>query len=116
MAEKAKAKGKGKEKPSEKLAEKPVGKPAATAPEKPSAPVVTVKPEEKPVAEKPAKEKKPPKVHKKEKGAYTRYKVDDKGLTRLRPYCERCGQGYFMADHGNRYSCGHCGFTRYKQA
>ncbi|MCK4222727.1 30S ribosomal protein S27ae, partial [Candidatus Bathyarchaeota archaeon] len=23
--------------------------------------------------------------------------------------------GYFMADHGNRYTCGHCGFTRYKQ-
>jgi len=74
------------------------------------------KPEEKPV-EKPPKEKKPPKVRKKEKGAYTRYKVDEKGLTltRLRPYCERCGQGYFMADHGDRYSCGHCGFTRYKQ-
>jgi small subunit ribosomal protein S27Ae len=114
MAEKAKAKGKGKEKPAEKTAEKPVGKPAAA--EKPSVPAAVEKPEEKTVAEKPAKEKKPPKVHKKEKGAYTRYKVDDKGLTRLRPFCERCGQGYFMADHGNRYSCGHCGFTRYKQA
>jgi small subunit ribosomal protein S27Ae len=112
MAEKAK--GKGKEKPSEKTTEKPAGKPATA--EKPSAPAVAAKPEEKPVAEKPVKEKKPPKVHKKEKGAYTRYKVDDKGLTRLRPYCERCGQGYFMADHGDRYSCGHCGFTRYKQA
>jgi small subunit ribosomal protein S27Ae len=112
MAEKAK--GKGKEKPSEKPAEKPAGKPAAL--EKPTTPAAVAKPEEKPVAEKPVKEKKPPKVRKKEKGAYTRYKVDDKGLTRLRPYCERCGQGYFMADHGNRYSCGHCGFTRYKQA
>jgi small subunit ribosomal protein S27Ae len=109
MTEKAKGKGK----PAEKTAEKPAGKPAAT--EKPTAPAAAAKPEEKPVAEKPAKEKKQPKVHKKEKGAYTRYKVDDKGLTRLRPYCERCGQGYFMADHGNRYSCGHCGFTRYKQ-
>jgi small subunit ribosomal protein S27Ae len=110
MAEKAKGKGK----PAEKTAEKSAGKPAA--PEKPVAPAAVAKPEEKPVAEKPAKGKKRPKVHKKEKGAYTRYKVDDKGLTRLRPYCERCGQGYFMADHGNRYSCGHCGFTRYKQA
>jgi small subunit ribosomal protein S27Ae len=109
MTEKAKGKGK----PAEKTAEKPADKPAAT--EKPTAPAAAAKPEEKPVAEKPAKEKKQPKVHKKEKGAYTRYKVDDKGLTRLRPYCERCGQGYFMADHGNRYSCGHCGFTRYKQ-
>jgi small subunit ribosomal protein S27Ae len=109
MAEKSKEKGK----PAEKPAEKPSGKPATV--EKPTAPAVAVeKPEEKPV-EKPKKGKKPPKVKKKEKGAYTRYKVDDKGLTRLRPYCERCGQGFFMADHGNRYSCGHCGFTRYKQ-
>ena len=109
MAEKSKEKGKAAEKP----AEKPSGKPAVV--EKPAVAAVAVeKPEEKP-AEKP-KRKKPPKVRKKEKGAYTRYKVDDKGLTRLRPYCERCGQGYFMADHGDRYSCGHCGFTRYKRA
>jgi small subunit ribosomal protein S27Ae len=97
MAEKSKGKGK----PAEKPAEKPSGKPAEKVAEKP--------------VEKPKKGKKPPKVRKKEKGAYTRYKVDDKGLTRLRPYCERCGQGYFMADHGDRYSCGHCGFTRYKR-
>jgi len=107
MAEKSKEKGKAAEKP----AEKPSGKPAVV--EKPEAVAAIEKPVEKPV-EKP-KGKKPPKVRKKEKGAYTRYKVDDKGLTRLRPFCERCGQGYFMADHGDRYSCGHCGFTRYKR-
>ncbi|MFX0198319.1 MAG: 30S ribosomal protein S27ae [Candidatus Hodarchaeota archaeon] len=49
------------------------------------------------------------------KKAYTRYEVGDKGIKRLRPYCERCGAGFFMADHGDRYACGHCGFTRYKQ-
>jgi len=113
MAEKSKEKGKPSVKAVEKPAEKPSGKPAEKVVEKPVA-VAVEKPEEKPV-EKP-KGKKPPKVRKKEKGAYTRYKVDDKGLTRLRPYCERCGQGYFMADHGDRYSCGHCGFTRYKRA
>jgi len=112
MAEKSREKGKPAEKAAEKPAEKPSGKPAEKVVEKPAAAAVE-KPEEKPV-EKP-KGKKPPKVRKKEKGAYTRYKVDDKGLTRLRPYCERCGQGYFMADHGDRYSCGHCGFTRYKR-
>jgi len=110
MAEKSREKGKPTEKPAEKPAEKPSGKPAVI--EKPAA-VAVEKPEEKPVEKR--KGKKPPKVRKKEKGAYTRYKVDDKGLTRLRPYCERCGQGYFMADHGDRYSCGHCGFTRYKR-
>ncbi len=116
MAEKAKGK---KEQPPEK---QPAAKGAPGGkgvPEKAAEkPVVKaeVAPEEKPV-EKPAKAKgkKAPKVRKKEKGAYTRYKIDASGFTRLRPYCERCGQGYFMADHGNRYSCGHCGFTRYKR-
>lgn len=110
MAEKTKGK---KEQPAEK-APATKGAPEKAA-EKPIA-KAEVTPEEKPVekAEK-AKRKKAPKVRKKEKGAYTRYKVDASGLTRLRPYCERCGQGYFMADHGNRYSCGHCGFTRYKR-
>lgn len=81
---------------------------------------VAEKPSEKLTAEKPAeelegKEKKPEKVKKKEKGAYTRYKIIEKDLVRLRPFCERCGPGFFMADHGDRYACGHCGFTRYKR-
>ncbi len=104
MAEKAKEKGKTAEKakpgkPAE--TEKPAAKPAEAA----SAPVE--KPKE--------KGKKPAKVKKKEKPASSRYKIDDKGLTRLRPFCERCGPGFFMADHGDRFSCGHCGFTRYKR-
>ncbi|MEE8632135.1 MAG: 30S ribosomal protein S27ae, partial [Candidatus Bathyarchaeia archaeon] len=33
----------------------------------------------------------------------------------LRPFCERCGPGYFMANHGDRHTCGNCGFTRYIQ-
>jgi len=107
MAEKAKGK---KEQPPEKAAPKPAEKPAEKPVEKP-----VEKPEEK---EKPVEKPKgkPLKVRKKEKGAYTRYKVDATGLTRLRPYCERCGPGYFMADHGERFACGHCGFTRYKRA
>jgi small subunit ribosomal protein S27Ae len=48
-------------------------------------------------------------------GVFQYYKVQGEDLKRLRPFCERCGPGYFMADHGNRYTCGHCGFTRYKQ-
>lgn len=53
---------------------------------------------------------------KKEKGVYTLYKIEKDKIVRLRPTCERCGPGYFMADHGDRYTCGHCGFTRYKHA
>ncbi len=64
------------------------------------------------MTEKPAKEKK---TKKRRKGVFSYYKTDEKKLERLRPFCERCGQGYFMADHSDRYTCGHCGFTRYKQ-
>ena len=56
------------------------------------------------------------KAEKRRRGGFSLYKVDEKGLKRLLPFCERCGPGYFMADHGDRYTCGHCGFTRYKQA
>lgn len=85
---------------------------------------------EKPVAEtkKPAEEKKPEvkpakvekpkaeKSHKEEKGAHALYKLEGNKAVRLRPTCERCGAGYFMADHHDRYTCGRCGFTRYKHA
>jgi small subunit ribosomal protein S27Ae len=66
---------------------------------------------------KPAKTEKAPRPEKRkkeEKGIYTLYKIDNEKVVRLRPICERCGPGYFMADHGNRYTCGHCGFTKYK--
>jgi len=55
------------------------------------------------------------KAEKRRKGVFSYYKVDEKALKRTLPFCERCGPGYFMADHGDRYTCGHCGFTRYKQ-
>jgi len=61
--------------------------------------------------EKGKKEKK----HKQEKGVHAMYKVEGDKVSRARPICERCGPGYFMADHHDRYTCGHCGFTRYKQ-
>ncbi|KPV64064.1 MAG: 30S ribosomal protein S27ae [Candidatus Bathyarchaeota archaeon BA1] len=55
------------------------------------------------------------KAKKKEKPLSSRYKIEGGKLVRLLPLCERCGPGYFMADHGDRYTCGHCGFTRYKR-
>jgi small subunit ribosomal protein S27Ae len=57
------------------------------------------------------KEKKP----KEEKGVHALYMIETGRVTRLRPVCERCGPGYFMAEHANRYTCGHCGFTKYKR-
>jgi len=55
------------------------------------------------------------KVKKKADGVNVMYKVEGDKVSRTRPTCERCGPGYFMADHSSRYTCGHCGFTRYKQ-
>jgi small subunit ribosomal protein S27Ae len=61
-----------------------------------------------------------PKAEKKEKkgekGIYTLYKIEGEKVVRQRPTCERCGPGYFMADHHDRFTCGHCGFTRYKRS
>ena len=68
-----------------------------------------------PAATKSAKpEKKREKRHKEEKGVGAMYKVEGDKVSRARPTCERCGPGYFTADHHDRYTCGHCGFTRYK--
>lgn len=51
---------------------------------------------------------------KKKKTISSYYKIEGGSLKRLLPFCDRCGPGYFMADHGDRYACGHCGFTKYK--
>ncbi|MCW4018421.1 MAG: 30S ribosomal protein S27ae [Candidatus Bathyarchaeota archaeon] len=56
------------------------------------------------------------KKSKKQAGLGSLYKIEGEKVSRLRPTCERCGPGYFMADHHDRYTCGHCGFTRYKRA
>ena len=74
--------------------------------------------EEKKVEAKPqkAEKAKKEKSNRQEKGVYALYKVEGGKVTRLRPTCERCGPGYFMGDHQDRYTCGHCGFTRYKSA
>ena len=55
------------------------------------------------------------KTAKEEKGVHVMYKTEGNKVTRTHPTCERCGPGYFTADHHDRYTCGHCGFTRYKQ-
>jgi len=104
------------------MAEKKTGKPeVAKKPEKPEKIEKPEKPEvaeKKPeIAEKPEKPEKPKaKAEKKKKKIFSNYKIEGGKLERLLPFCERCGQGYFMADHGDRYTCGQCGFTRYKAA
>jgi len=48
------------------------------------------------------------------RGVWNLYKVEGGKIERLRPFCRRCGPGYFMADHGDRYTCGNCGLTIWK--
>jgi small subunit ribosomal protein S27Ae len=85
---------------------------------KEEAPVEEPEKEEKKEEVKPQKveKAKPAKKKKEERGVHALYKIEGEKGTRLRPTCERCGPGYFMANHQDRYTCGHCGFTRYKQA
>jgi small subunit ribosomal protein S27Ae len=75
-------------------------------------PAEAPKPDAKPQAkaEKPKREK----SKRKEVGVHAMYKVEGEKVSRTRPTCERCGPGYFMGDHKDRFTCGHCGFTRYK--
>lgn len=42
------------------------------------------------------------------------YKIENGKIVRSRPFCPRCGPGVFMADHGDRYYCGRCGYTQKK--
>jgi small subunit ribosomal protein S27Ae len=96
--------------------------PVKPAPKKEEPPAAAKKEEAKPAAAaeaapKPQKAEKPKHEKKKrvEKGVHAMYKVEGNKVSRARPTCERCGPGFFMADHHDRYTCGHCGFTRYKQ-
>ncbi len=41
------------------------------------------------------------------------YKIDGTRITRERPNCPKCGPGVFLAKHGNRTSCGRCGYTEF---
>jgi small subunit ribosomal protein S27Ae len=91
------------------MAPAPKAAPAAAKPEAASDAAAA------PVAAKKAEKGKKPKKHKEEKGVKAMYKVEGEKLSRARPTCERCGPGYFMADHHSRYTCGHCGLTRFKQ-
>ncbi len=96
-------------------------KEAATTAKEPSKPAAAVAEEPKKEEVKPQKStaaapKAEKKYKKKQKGIYSIYKAEGEKAVRLRPTCERCGPGYFMADHHERFTCGHCGFTRYKRS
>lgn len=43
------------------------------------------------------------------------YKVEGETVKNLKKECSRCGKGVFMGEHGNRITCGRCGYTEFKK-
>lgn len=44
------------------------------------------------------------------------YEVQGETLIRTHAVCPKCGPGIFLAEHGNRRSCGRCGYAETKEA
>jgi ubiquitin-small subunit ribosomal protein S27Ae len=42
------------------------------------------------------------------------YEIQGESLLRTHKTCPKCGAGVFLAEHDNRRSCGHCGYSESK--
>jgi len=42
------------------------------------------------------------------------FKIEGNKIVRLRRHCPKCGEGSFLAEHKDRFSCGTCGYTEFK--
>lgn len=47
---------------------------------------------------------------------YQKYEVKDNKVIRKNRSCPRCGDGIFLGEHENRFSCGACGYTEWKKS
>ena len=45
------------------------------------------------------------------KPAHTHYEVKGDSVTVKNKSCPKCGQGFFLAQHNNRLTCGKCGYV-----
>jgi len=43
------------------------------------------------------------------------FKIEGNKLIRVKKICPKCGAGVYLANHGNRESCGKCGYSQYKK-
>jgi len=43
------------------------------------------------------------------------YEIDGDSLKRKRQTCPKCGEGFFLAEHNDRISCGRCGYTEFRR-
>jgi small subunit ribosomal protein S27Ae len=48
-------------------------------------------------------------------GAAKYYEVSGDTIKAIKSVCPRCGNGVFLAEHGDRQSCGKCGYTEFKK-
>jgi small subunit ribosomal protein S27Ae len=62
-----------------------------------------------------AKTKVKPKAKRPSPQIWRFYALEGSKLSRLRRACPRCGRGVFMAEHEDRYACGKCGYTEFKE-
>jgi small subunit ribosomal protein S27Ae len=46
---------------------------------------------------------------------WKKYKVENGKVIVLGRWCPRCGEGYFLAEHHNRLTCGKCGYSEIKE-
>ncbi|MFH1663919.1 MAG: 30S ribosomal protein S27ae [archaeon] len=58
--------------------------------------------------------KKPKKKIKKSKKSEN-YETKGSEIKRKNKFCPKCGSGVFMAEHKDRYSCGKCAYTEWKE-
>jgi len=49
------------------------------------------------------------------KGKNELYDIKGDALIRKKKFCPKC-EGAFMADHEDRFACGRCGYTEFKNA
>jgi small subunit ribosomal protein S27Ae len=60
--------------------------------------------------------KKPPSKSKhKNVQRWKKYIVEGERIERKGRFCPRCGEGYYLAEHKNRMTCGKCGYGEIKK-
>jgi small subunit ribosomal protein S27Ae len=42
------------------------------------------------------------------------YSIEESKVKRKNKFCPKCGEGVFLAEHKDRFSCGKCGYTIFK--
>jgi ubiquitin-small subunit ribosomal protein S27Ae len=56
---------------------------------------------------------KPTKKKKNKKKAHTLYEKKGNKIERINKFCPKCGEGYFLANHNNRRTCGKCKYAEF---